>query len=122
MSLSINLDVYGRVANNKISKLLETCLRIIYSDKSLSYEEFLEKYSSASLHHSKLRILATEMFKVVKDISSQIMKEVFHFYSPNNINLRQAPTFYSRRIDTVHYGEKSLAFWDRKYENWFTLK
>ena len=66
---------------------------MIYSNKSRSYEELLEKDSSALLHHRNFRILATEMFKIVKDISPEIMKEVFHFYSQNNINVRQAPKF-----------------------------
>ena len=53
---------YGRMANNKINKLHESCLRIIYSNKSFSDEELLEKDSSVSQHHRNVRILATEMF------------------------------------------------------------
>ena len=71
--------------------------------------------------HRKLRILATEMFKVVKHISTEIRK-AFYFYSQNNINLRQGPTFYSRRINSVNYSENSLASWGRKSGNWFPLK
>ena len=102
------------MANNKINKLHERCLQIIYSNKYLNYEEYLEKNSSASLHHRTLCSLATEMFKVVKRISPEIMKEVFHFCSKNNINLGQASTFYSRRVTSVHYVENSLAFLDPK--------
>ena len=56
------LMFYGRMANNKINKLHERCLRIIYSENFLSYEEILEKDGFVSLHHTSLRILATEMF------------------------------------------------------------
>ena len=69
---------YGRLAYNYINKLHERCLRIIYSNKYLSHEEVLEKDGSASLHHRNLRIPATEIFKVVKEISLEITKEVFH--------------------------------------------
>ena len=54
------------MVNNKINKLHERCLRIVYSNKSLSYEEHLEKDSSVSLHYRNLCILATEMLKVVE--------------------------------------------------------
>ena len=66
------------------------------------------------LYHRNLRILTTVMFKVVRDISPEIMKEVFHFYSQNNINLRQAPTFYSRSINSVYYSKNSLALMGSK--------
>ena len=77
------------MANNNKIKLHERCLWIIYSNKSLSYEELSEKDRSASLNHRNFYIFTTEMFKVVKNISPEIMKKVFHFYSQNNINLRQ---------------------------------
>ena len=38
------------------------------------------------------------------------MKEIFHFYSQNNINLRQAPTFYNRHNNSLYYSENSRAF------------
>ena len=56
------LMFYGRMANNKINKLHERCLQIIYSENFLSYEKILEKDGFVSLHHRSLRILATEMF------------------------------------------------------------
>ena len=52
----------GRMANNKINKLHERYLRIIYSENFSSYEEILEEDGFVSLHHRSLRILATEMF------------------------------------------------------------
>ena len=100
---------YGRVANNKIIKLHEKCLRINYTNKSLSFKGFLEKDESVSLHHRNLRIVA-KMLKAVKCIFPETMKEVFLFWFRNNINLRQIPTFYIRRINIVHYSENSLSF------------
>ena len=105
---------YGRMANNKTEKLHERCLWIIYNHKSPGHEEPLEKDSSVSLHQRNLHILSTEMFKVAKDIYfPEIMKQDFHFFPQGNINLRQAPTFYSRRVNSVHC-ENSLAFFEPK--------
>ena len=76
----------------------------------MSLLDLLEKQGSVALHHRNLRIIATGMIMVFKEISPELIKEVFHSYSRSNINLRQAPTFYSRHIDCVHYGENSLVF------------
>lgn len=69
---------HGRLANNMINKLHERCLRIIYSNVYVSYKELLEKGESVSRHRRNLRIYAKEMFKVVKDISPEMMTERFH--------------------------------------------
>ena len=38
------------------------------------------------------------------------MKEAFNFYSQSKINLKQAPTFYCRHINSIYYGENSFPF------------
>ena len=44
--------MYHSGANNgKINRLHERCLRIIYSDKQLSFETLLEKDGSISIHN-----------------------------------------------------------------------
>ena len=43
--------LHSRKNNNKIKHLHERCLRLIYSDKKLSYENLLEKDNSVSRHH-----------------------------------------------------------------------
>ena len=114
----------SRMANNKINKLHWWCLRINYSNKSLSYEEPLEKVTFVSLHHRNLHILTTEMFKVVRNIFPEIMKEIFHFYSQNNISLRQEPTLYSWRISlwwklTCFPGTENMGIgsnWNKKFK------
>ena len=55
--------------NKKINSLHERCLRIVYSDKTSSFEKLLEKDGSATIHTRNLQTLATEMFKVYKNLS-----------------------------------------------------
>ena len=52
-------------------------LKLIYSDKQPSFEALLEKGGSVSIHNRNLQILATEMCKVSKDLSSPIITELF---------------------------------------------
>ena len=55
---------YGRALNNKINRLHERCLRLIYNDKQLTFEELLEKDDSVSIHIRNLQTLAIEMYKL----------------------------------------------------------
>ena len=54
--------------NNKINRLHERCLRIIYNDKRSSLNALLKKDSSVSIHGRNIKILATEMFKISKNL------------------------------------------------------
>ena len=67
----------SRANNDKINRLHKCCLRIIYSDKQLSFETFLEKDGSVSVHNRNLQILATVMHKIKNDLSLSIVTELF---------------------------------------------
>ena len=60
----------NRIVNNRINRLHERCLRIIYNDKHISFEELLEK-------DKNLQVLATEMFKIYWETSPEIMQDIF---------------------------------------------
>ena len=68
---------HNRTYNNKINRLHERCLRLIYSDKCSSFEELLVKDISVSIHLKIIHALAIEMFKVHTKTSPEIMQEVF---------------------------------------------
>ena len=68
---------HSRCLNNKINRLHERCLRMIYNDKISNFEELLNKDNSVSIHHSNIHALAIEMYKVANDMSPDIMNEVF---------------------------------------------
>ena len=55
---------HNRTYNNKINRLSENCLCLIYNDKCSSFEELLVKDKSVSIHHKNINALAIEMFKV----------------------------------------------------------
>ena len=55
---------YNRTYKNKINRLHEKCLRLIYNDKRSSFEDLLEIDNSVSIHHKHLKALSTERFKV----------------------------------------------------------
>ena len=69
---------HNRTFNNNINHSHERCLRIVYSDKTSSFEKLLEKDGSVTIHTRDLQALATEMFKVYKNLSPAIIADLFH--------------------------------------------
>ena len=51
--------------NNKMNRLHECCLRIIYNDKRSNFTDLLVKDNSASIHRNNIHSLAVEMFKLL---------------------------------------------------------
>ena len=45
---------HNRTNNNKINRLHERCLRLIYNDKKSSFKDLLEKGGSVSMRHRNL--------------------------------------------------------------------
>ena len=60
-----------------IKNLHERCLRLIYNDKNLSYERFLTKYDSVSIHHRNIHALATELFEIKNGFLPDLNTEIF---------------------------------------------
>ena len=84
---------HSRTVNSKMNKLHEKrCLRIIYNDKKSSFKELLETDKSVPIYIKNLQVLATEMFKVYRNISPPIVRQLFQSRN-NDYNLRQFSQF-----------------------------
>ena len=101
---------HSRKLNNKINKLHERCLRIVYSDNTSSFEELLETDNSVSVHHRNIQVLATELYKIVNGLSPEIMKEVFPFNENTTYDTRNKRKFHSRAIKSVSFGSKTVTY------------
>ena len=84
---------HSRCLNNKINRVHERCLRMIYNDKISSFEELLKKDNSVSIHHNNIHTLAIEMYEVANDRSSDIMNNVFKLKNTPHCNLRHTSNF-----------------------------
>ena len=73
----LNWMFHSRKLNNKINKLHERCLRIVYNNNTSTYEELLETDNSISVHFRNVQALAVELYKAVNGFSPDIMKGVF---------------------------------------------
>ena len=101
---------HSRKLNNKINKLHERCLRIVYNNNSSSYEELLETDNSISLHFRNEQVLAIKLYKNVNGFSPDIMKDVFPLNENSSYNTRNKREFHSKHIRTVHFGSDTLSY------------
>ena len=67
-----------RTLNNKINRLHERALRLVYDDDNLTFEELLEKDNSVTVHDRNLQKLACEMFKIKNKMSPQPIIDLFN--------------------------------------------
>ena len=100
---------HSRALNDKINRLRE-CLRLVYNDRQLNFEEFLEKYDSASIYIRNLQILAIEMYRVMNGGSPEIMKEILGIREENGFNLRHQNTFKRPIVNSVYNGTETVSF------------
>ena len=84
---------HSRENNNKINGLHERCLRIVYNDKRSSFNALLEKDGSVLIQERNIKILATEIFKVSKNLASPKMHEILKFKDQPQYNLRYNSLF-----------------------------
>ena len=69
----------SRTMNEKINRIHEGTLRLVYSDHVSSFDELLKKDRSFSIHHRNIQSLAIEFYNFFHDLFPSIMKNVFHF-------------------------------------------
>ena len=100
---------HSRKLNNKINKLHERALRLIYKDQDSTFEELLSKDKSFTVHHRNLQKLATEMYKAKNKLSPSFMNSIFP-YSQNQYNMRISQNFKTHNIKTVYKGSETIAF------------
>ena len=77
---------HSRSLINKINRLHERCLRIIYKDRHSNFEKLRNKDNSVSMHYNNIHALAIELYKIANDMSPKIMSKVF--------KLRDTPCYY----------------------------
>ena len=70
---------HSRALNNRINNLHERSLRIAYQDKKSDFETLLIYDKSVTVHVRNLHYLFIEVCKVKNSISSEIMRDTFHF-------------------------------------------
>ena len=91
----------SRALNNKINRLYERCLRIIYNDNTSSFTDLLEIDNLVSVHHRNIQVLANELWKFVNGLSPKLVNNCFKLNNMTVYYTRNKSTFYSRPVHSL---------------------
>ena len=110
----------SRQLNRKINHIHERVLRMVYDDYISPFKELLRKDNSVSIHHKNIQLVATEMFKILNNISPPFMRELV---SEKDKSCTRSQCMFDRpSVNSVYKGENSFrAFgpivWDQMLPN-----
>ena len=96
----------SRKLNNRINRIHERGLRIVYKDFTSSFEDLLLKNGSVSIHHRNIQLVAILMFKVKNGFCPEIIKDLFNLNTNPNIS----KTFFIPQVRTEYMGKLSLRY------------
>ena len=68
---------HARQINDKINKLHKRALKIVYNDTVTSFEDFLIKDKSFTIHHQNIQFLAIEIYKAIHNLPGGNLRELF---------------------------------------------
>ena len=100
---------HNRQIHSTINKIHERALRIVYKDNITPFDLLLEKSGQVSIHHRNLQLLAIEIYKALKHLSSPLMSELFKVKETKYI-LRKGITLVSNKANTTTYGINSISY------------
>ena len=100
---------HSRTLNNRINKLHERALRLVYKDTQLTFEQLLAKDNSFTIHHRNLQKLAIEIYKIINNESPPIMKQIFPT-TTNPYDLRNNNPFISTNVHSVYNGTETICY------------
>ena len=104
----------SRSINNKINRIHERALRIVYLDYDSSFEDLLKMDKAVIIHHRNIQSLAIEMFKVLNGLGPEIMRSLFNI----DYNERNTKSFHRPNVNSKYNGHNSIRYfgpvvWDR---------
>ena len=108
---------HDRNLNNKINKLHERTLRMLYKDDCSTFNELLIKDGSVSVHNRNIQIVAIEMYKSKHGLSPELLKDIFIDRLYQGPTLRSLSEFVVPQVNTIHYGHDSLHYFGAKIWN-----
>ena len=100
---------HSKKLNDRINRIHERALRIVYSDFNSSFANLLLKDNCCTIHHRNLQKVAIAIFKVKIGVAPEIVNDIFSIID-NPYNLRNDIKFKSKNIRTVRYGTETLLY------------
>ena len=100
---------HSRTIHSLINNIDERALRMVYKNDDSSFVTLLEQSGPVSIHHRNLQSLAIEIYKVLNNLSSPLMSDLFKL-KKTTYNLRNTNALSSTNTKTTNYGIHSISF------------
>ena len=100
---------HSRRTNNKINRLHERALRIVYDDDVSTFDQLLAMDKSFCIHHQNIQRLLIEIYKALHDTSGNSLKELF-VKRESTISLLSKPEFVIYSVNSILKGKNSLRY------------
>ena len=99
----------GKVRNNRINKLQERALRILYEGDQSTFQHLLNKDKPITIHARNIQLLATEMYKAK---NGNLPCSLSEFVTPREIsyNLRGGSDVLPYNSTTVYNDTETLSY------------
>ena len=97
---------HSRMLNNRINKIHERTLRIVYNDDQSPFNELLNRDNSFTIHKRNVQTLAIEIYQAINGLSPEIMNQVFPL-KEYNVHRSRFP-FKTINVKSVSYGTETL--------------
>ena len=99
----------SRSSNNRINKLHERSLRVMYNNEIDNFETLLEMNDDVTCHQRNIRVLMIEVFKIKYELAPPIMNTAL-IRRKNIYNLRNFQEFETESKRTVNFGIESFSY------------
>ena len=100
----------GIVQLRKMERIQERALRFVFDDNTSEYAELLKKADCELLHLKRIKVIACEVFKSVKDLNPVFMKEMFCM-KENVHNMRDNHKLQMKKFKKIRYGKGSFSYY-----------
>ena len=93
-----------------MEKIQKRALRVVLNDYQASYQDLLDEVSRPTLYVSRMKAIAIEMFKCVKNISPIFLKNMFA-YQDQPYELRGGVKVYTATCTHNEFWNKFVPIW-----------
>ena len=100
----------GKSSMQTIEKIQERALRFVYDDSESSYSELLKKSGKCTMHVSRIKLFAMEMFKCINKLNPMFLNDIViekrmckDFRDPS---IMKIPKF-----NKIKYGKKTFSYY-----------
>ena len=104
------------VIYEKLKKLHERALRIVYQDSKLDYGSLIGKSGQVSLRMNMVRILSIEVYKCVEGTNPYYLNEMFSL-SNSHYDFRDQSRLEQPKLNTKTFGYRSYKYLGAKLWN-----